>query len=100
MVAASLSKVNIILQLIFELGMDIPPLSLAEPWPVRDKTNTAGSTVIIRYSLDPGKTEDAVQFETVRKMKSYMVVMAHALTGFYGKPAVGGSEGKKYTIMG
>jgi predicted methyltransferase len=62
---------------------------------VKDKTNAGGAAVILRHSLDPGRTEDTIQFETVRKMKSAMVNMAHAAAGFDGKPAVGGSEGKK-----
>jgi hypothetical protein len=44
--------------------------------------------------------EDKVQFETVRKMKSDMVNMAHTSAVFYGNPAVGGSEVKKHTIKG
>jgi hypothetical protein len=36
----------------------------------------------------------------VRKMNSAMVNMAHAAAGFDGKPAVGGSEGKKCIITG
>jgi hypothetical protein len=95
-----LCKVNRILQLVFELGMDNPPLPLAEPWPAKDKTNAGGTAVIMRHSLDPGRMEDTIQFETVRKMKSSMVNMAHAAAGCYGKPAVGGSEGKKYIITG
>jgi hypothetical protein len=34
----------------------------------------------------------------VRKMKSAMVNMAHEAAGFDGKPAVRGSEGKKYIV--
>jgi hypothetical protein len=100
MVTASLSKVNRILQLSFDLGMHNPPLPLAGPWPVKDKMNVAGAAVILHYSLDPGNTKDTVQFETVSKMKSAMVNMAHASAGFDDKPAVEGSEGNKYTITG
>jgi hypothetical protein len=67
---------------------------------VKDKNNAGGAAVILCRSLDPGKTEDTVQFETVRKMKSAMVNMAHAAAVFDGKPVVGGSEGKKYIITG
>jgi hypothetical protein len=99
-VSQNLGKVNRILQLGFELGMDNPPLPLAEPWPVKDRTNVVGVVVILCYSLGPAKREDTVQFETVRNMKSAMVNMYHASAGFDGKPAVGGSEGKKYIISG
>jgi hypothetical protein len=99
-VSHNLGKLNRILQPGFELGMDNPPLPLAEPWPVKDTINAGGVVVILRHSLDPGRTEDTVQFETVRKMKSAMVNMARASAGFDGKPAVGGSEGKKYIING
>jgi hypothetical protein len=75
-------------------------MPLAEPWPVKDNTNAGGAAVILRHSLDPGRTEDTIQFEKVRKMKSAMVNMAHAAAGFDGKSAVGGSEGKKYIITG
>jgi hypothetical protein len=77
-VSQNLGKVNRILQLGFELGMDNPPLPIAEPWPVKDKTNAGGAASILCHSLDPGRMEDTVQFETVRKMKSVMVNMAHA----------------------
>jgi hypothetical protein len=98
-VAHSLSKVNRILQLCFELGMDNPPLPLAEPWPIKDKVNAGSLTVILRYLLDPGNTEETVQFETVRKMKSAMVNTAHAAAGLDGKPDVGGGgKGKTYMI--
>jgi hypothetical protein len=62
---------------------------------VKDNTNAGGAAVTLRDSLDTGKTEDTVQFETARNMKSAMVNMAHAAAGFDGKPAVGGSEGKQ-----
>jgi hypothetical protein len=99
-VSQNLGKVNRSLQLGFELGMDNPPLSLAEPWPVKNNTNAGGAAVILRHSLDPGGTEEMIQFETVRKMKLAMVNVAHAVAGFDGKPAIGGSEGKKYIIIG
>jgi hypothetical protein len=83
------------LQLGFELRIDNPPLPLAEPWPVKDKTNARGAAVILRHSFDPGRTEDTVQFKTVRKMKLAMVNMAHAAAGFEGNLAVEGSEGNK-----
>jgi hypothetical protein len=41
-VAHSLSKVNHILQLGFELGMDNTPLPVAKPWPVNDNINATG----------------------------------------------------------
>jgi hypothetical protein len=50
------------MQLIFELGMDTPPLPLSKPWPVKDKMHAAGAAVSLRYFLDPGKTEGTVQF--------------------------------------
>jgi hypothetical protein len=99
-VSHNLGKVNHILQLGFELGMDNPPLPLAEPWPVKDKTHAGEAEIIMSHSLDPGRMEDTLQFETVRKMKSAMVNMAHAAAGFEGRPAVGGSEGKNYIITG
>jgi hypothetical protein len=94
-VSHSLSKVNRILQLNFELGMDNPPSSLAKPCPVEDTMNAGGVAVILWYSFDPGKTEETVQFETVRKMESVMLNIAQVEASFDGKPSVGGSEGKK-----
>jgi hypothetical protein len=67
---------------------------------VKDTTNAGGEAVIMCHSLDPGRTEDTVQFETMRKMKSAMVNLAHTVAGSHSKPAVGGREGKKYTITG
>jgi hypothetical protein len=99
-VSQNVGKVYRILQLVFELGMENPPLPLAEHLPVKDKINAGGAAVILRHSLDPGRTEDTVQFETVRKMKSEMVNMDHAASGVDIKPTVGGSECKKYIIMG
>jgi hypothetical protein len=97
-VAHSVSKVNHILQLGFEPGVETPPLSFAEPWPINDKINAAGVAVILHYSLDPGNTEDTVQFNIAREMKSDMVSMTCAVAGFDDNPIVGRSEGKKYTI--
>jgi hypothetical protein len=67
---------------------------------VKDKTNERGAAVILCHYLDPGRTEDTVQFETMRKMKSAMVNLAHTVARFDGKPANGGSEGNKYTLTG
>jgi hypothetical protein len=57
-VSHNLGKVNRILQLGFELGMDNSPLPIAEPWPMKDKTNAGGIAVILCHSLDTGRTED------------------------------------------
>jgi hypothetical protein len=69
-VLQNLGKVNCILQLGFELGMDNPTLPLAEIWPVKDNTNAGGAAVILLHSLDLGRTEYTVHLEIVRKMKS------------------------------
>jgi hypothetical protein len=99
-VAHSLRKVNRILQVGVELRVDNPPLSLAKLWPVKDKINATGAAVILRYSVDPYKMEETVQFEIVRKMKLDMVNMAHAVAGSGDKPTIGGSEGRKCMVTG
>jgi hypothetical protein len=97
-VVHSLSKVNHILQLGFELGMDNPPLPLAEHWLVKDNVNGGGGG-IIRYSLEPVKTEETVQLKTVRKVESAMVNIARASAGFYGKSDVGGVGAKSIQLL-
>jgi hypothetical protein len=50
----------------------------------------AGMAVImVEYSLDPGVTEDTVQYETVRDTKSSFVNMYHASVENKGTAIIG-----------
>jgi hypothetical protein len=61
----NLSKVNRVLQISHELGLDKPPVPRLGPWPVEDKFGVGAAIVLLKHSLDPGVTETTVQYNTV-----------------------------------
>jgi hypothetical protein len=50
--------------------------------------------------MDPGITEDTVQFETMRKMKSSFVNLYQASVENASTAVIGGKVGKKQLVMG
>jgi hypothetical protein len=75
----NLGKVNRALQIARELGMWDPPMLKLGPWKLVDEFGAATATIIVKHSLDPGVTENTVQYETARKMKSDFVNLYQAL---------------------
>jgi hypothetical protein len=72
------SKINRVLQIYHELGLEKPPVPMLGPWPVEDKFGMGAAIVLLKHSLDPGVTETTVHYNTVRKMKSAFVNLYHA----------------------
>jgi hypothetical protein len=48
------------------------------PWNLEDEFGDGAVAIMARHSMDPGITEDMMQFETVRKMKSDVVNLYQA----------------------
>jgi hypothetical protein len=88
-----LSKVNPVLQISHELGLD------KQPWPVEDKFGMGAAIVLLKHSLDPGVTETTVQYNIVLKMKSAFVNLYHASVENQGSAIVGGRDGKQFVSM-
>jgi hypothetical protein len=86
----NLCKVNRVLQISHELGLDKPPVPRLGPWPVEDKFGMGAAIVLLKHSLDPGVTETTVQYNTLRKMKSAFVNLYHASVEDQGSAIVGG----------
>jgi hypothetical protein len=63
-VAQNLGKVNRALQIAHEVGMSNPPMPNLGPWKLEDEFGAGAAAIMARYSMDPGMTEDTVQFET------------------------------------
>jgi hypothetical protein len=94
-----LSKVNRVLQISHELGLDTPPVPRLGPWPVEDKFGMGAAIMLLKHSLDPGATETTVQYNTVRNMKSAFVNLYHASVENQGNIIVGGKDGKRFVSM-
>jgi hypothetical protein len=95
----NLSKVNRVLQISHELGLDKPPVPRLGPWPVEDKFGMGAAVVLLKHSLDPGLTETSVQYNTLQKMKSAFVNLYHASVENQGSAIVGGRDGKQFVSM-
>jgi hypothetical protein len=88
-VAQHLGKVNRDLQIAHEMGMSNPPMP-----------KLGAAAIVARHSMDPGITEDTVQFETVRKIKSAFVNLYQASVENASTAVIGGKDGKKQLVMG
>jgi hypothetical protein len=95
----NLSKVNRVLQISHELGLDKPPVPRLGPWPVKDKFGIRAAIVLLKHSLDPGVTETTVQYNTVRKMESAFVNLYHASVENQGSAIVVGRDVKRFVSM-
>jgi hypothetical protein len=70
------------------------------PWKLEDEFGAGAAAIMARHSMDPGITEDTVQFETVRKMKSAFVNLYQASVENASTAVIGGKDGKKQLVMG
>jgi hypothetical protein len=95
----NLSKVNRLLQIAQELGLDKPPVPRLGPCPVEDDFGMGDAIVLLKHSLDPGVTETTVQYNTVRKIKSAFVNLYHASVDNQGSAIVRGRDGKRFVSM-
>jgi hypothetical protein len=95
----NLSKVNRVLQISHELGLDKPPVPRLAPWPVEEKFGMGAAIVLLKHSLDPGVNETTVQYNTVRKMKSAFVNLYHVSVENQGSAIFGGRDGKWFVSM-
>jgi hypothetical protein len=48
-----------------EMGMANPPIPKRRPWNLEDEFGAGAAAILARHSMDPGITEDTVQYETV-----------------------------------
>jgi hypothetical protein len=95
----NLSKINRVLQISHELGLDKPPVPMLGPCPVEEKVGMGAAIVLLKHSLDHGVTETKVQYNTVQKMKSAFVNLYHAPVENQGSAIVGGRDGKRFVSM-
>jgi hypothetical protein len=88
-----LGKVSRALQIAHELGMRDPPsIPKLGPWELKDEFGAGEAIIVVTHSLDSGVTEDAVQYETVRKMKFAFVNMYHVSVENKGVVIIGGGR--------
>jgi hypothetical protein len=95
----NLSKINRVLQISHDLGLDKPPVPMLVPWPVEDEFGMGAVIVFLKHSLDPGVTETTVQYNTLQKMKSVFVNLYHASVENQGSAIVGGRYGKRFVSL-
>jgi hypothetical protein len=95
----NLSKINRVLQISHELGLDKPPVPMLGTWPVEDKFGMGAAIVLLKHSLNHGVTETTVQYNAMRKMKSTFVNLYHASVENQGSAIVGGRDGKSFVSM-
>jgi len=71
------------------------------PFPVRDTFGMKLATCMLIRSLDPGKTEETIQFSTMRKLRSaYSNTWNASLMGMSGEPCPSDSYWFKRFILG
>jgi hypothetical protein len=99
-VSQNLGKVNRALQIAHEMGISNPSMPKLGPWNLEDEFWDGAAAIMARHSTDPGITEDTVQFETVRKMKSAFVNLYQASVENASTAVIGGKDGKKQLVMG
>jgi hypothetical protein len=98
-VSGNLTKVNRVLHISHELGLDKPPVPVLGPWTVKDRFGMGVAILLLKHSLDPGVMGSTVQYNTVRKMKSAFVNVYSASVENQGSAIVGGRDGKKFVSM-
>jgi hypothetical protein len=99
-VAQNLGKVNRALQIAHEMGMTNPPMPKLGPWKLEDEFGAGAAAIMARHSMDPGITEDTVQFETVRKMKSAFVNLYQASVENASTAVIGGKMERSNWLWG
>jgi hypothetical protein len=95
----NLSKINRVLQISHELGLDKPPVPMLGPWRVEGESGMGAAIVLLKHYLDHGVTETTVQYNTVQKIKSAFVNLYHAPVENQGSAIVGGRDGKRFISM-
>jgi hypothetical protein len=98
-IGRNLSKVNRVLQISHDLGLDKPLVPRLGPWPVEEKFDMGAAIVFFKHSLDPGVTETTVQYNTVQKIKSASLNLYHVAVENQGFAIVEGTDGKRFVSM-
>jgi hypothetical protein len=82
------------------MGMSDPPMRKLGRWKLEDEFGDGAADIMARHCMDPGITEDTVQFETVRKKNSAFVIFYQASVENARTAVIGGKDGKKQLVMG
>jgi hypothetical protein len=92
-------KINRVLHISHDLGLENPPVPMLGPWPVKDSFVMGVAIVLLKHYLDPGVMESTMQYNIVRKMKSAFVNVYFASVENQGSAIVGGRDGKTFVSM-
>jgi hypothetical protein len=82
------------------MGMRNPPMPKLGPWKLEDEFGAGAAVIMARHPMDTGITEDTVQYETVRKMKSAFFNLYQALVENASTAVIGGRDEKSQLVMG
>jgi hypothetical protein len=93
-VSQNLGNINRALQIAHEVVMYNPIMPKLGPWKLEDEFVARTAAIMARHSMDPGITEDTVQYETVRKMKSAFVNLCQASVENASTVFIGGKDGE------
>jgi hypothetical protein len=99
-VSQNLEKINRSLQIAHEMGMYNPPMYKLGPWKLEDEFGAGAAAIMARHFMDPGITEDTVQYETVRKMKLAFVNLYQASVENAITAVIGGMGVESQLVMG
>jgi hypothetical protein len=100
-ISHNLGKLSRVLQIAHELGMkDPPPMPKRGPWDLKDEFGAGIAVVMVTHFLDPGVSEDTVQYEIVRKLNFAFVNKYHASVENKGKVIIVGKMGRNYSCWG
>jgi hypothetical protein len=70
------------------------------PWKLEEEFGAEEAAIMARHSMDPGITEDTVQYDTVRIMKLAFVNLYQASVENASTTLIGGRDGKRQLVMG
>jgi hypothetical protein len=70
------------------------------PWKLEDEFGDGAVSIMSRHFMDPGITEDTVQYETLRKIKSAFVNLYQASVENASTAVIGGKDEKRQLLMG
>jgi hypothetical protein len=83
-----------------EMVMSNPPMPKLGNWKVEGEFGSGAAAVMARNSMNPGITEDTVQYENVRKMKSAFVNLYQASVESASVEVIGIRDWKMQLVMG
>jgi hypothetical protein len=99
-VSQNLGKIKRARQIAHEMGISNSQIPKLGPWKLEENFGDGAAVIMVRQSMDPGITEDTVQYETVQKNRSAFVNLYQVSVENARTAVIGGKDGKNQLLMG